>query len=60
MLKPTIISILDKLIFSCLILYSLTFLIDIPINFQILTFLFSKKKFKINTPKKIKQKKKII
>lgn len=51
MLKPTIISILDKLIFSCLILYSLTFLIDIPINFLILSSFFCIIKFFFLPPK---------
>lgn len=35
-----IINILDKIIFSCLIIYSLTFLLDIKINFLTTAFIF--------------------
>lgn len=38
--KYKILNILDKIIFSCLILYSLTFLLDIKINFLTTAFIF--------------------
>ena len=51
-----IIHILDKIIFSCLILYSLTFLLDIKINFLttafafgIIKLIFIRPKFHINS-----------
>ena len=38
--KSKIIDILDKIILSCLILYALTFLLDITINFLTTAFIF--------------------
>lgn len=38
--KSKTLNILDKIIFSCLILYSLTFLLDIKINFLTTAFVF--------------------